>query len=89
MESCLGEGVIKEEKFSQYRKPSLLGVSGRRNRTRGKKKTHTHTHTHTHIMPINAIISHEVAQMLLSTVIHGDWERGLGCIKNTMIRSKL
>lgn len=35
METDLGERVIKEEKFGQNRKPSLIGVSGGRNRTVG------------------------------------------------------
>ena len=94
MESCLGDGIIKEDKFSQYRKPCLIGVSGEETEPGEKRKdtcvhVRAHTHTHTHIMPINAITSQEVAQMLLSTVIHGTWEGGLGCIKHSMIRTKL
>ena len=48
----VGEGVIKEEKFTQNKKHSLISVSG------GRKRTETQ------VMPINAITSQEVVQML-------------------------
>ena len=56
IETCLGEEIVKEEKFTQNKKHSLISGSGR-NRTRGKR-------TETQVMPINAITSREVVQML-------------------------
>ena len=70
IETHLGEGVIKEEKFTQIKKHSLICVSRGRNRTRGKRAK-------TQIMQINKITSQEVVQMLLSTILHGAWEGGL------------
>lgn len=42
METNLGERVMKEEKFAQNRKPSLIGVSAGRNRTVGGGKEQKH-----------------------------------------------
>ena len=47
METHLGERVIKEEEFAQNRKPSLIGVSGGRNRAGVRTKTQ--------IMPVTAV----------------------------------
>ena len=54
METCPGEEVMKEEKFSHNRKPSHRHVSGelcnlRGQHNWGKKKKYIHMHTHTHI----------------------------------------
>ena len=53
IETRVGEGVVKEETFTQNKKHRLISVSGGRNRTRGKR-------TGTQVMPINTIISREV-----------------------------
>ena len=53
IETRVGEGVLKEETFTQNKKHPLIIVSGGRNRTRGKI-------TETPVMPINAITSREV-----------------------------
>ena len=51
METCSGEGVVKEEKFPNSRKPSHWQVCGEFWNLRGqhnrqeKKKKNTHTHT--------------------------------------------
>ena len=57
IDTRVGEGVVKEEAFTQNKKHPLIIVSGGRNRTRGKR-------TETQVMPINAITSLEVVQML-------------------------
>ena len=58
-----------------------MSVGGKRkkekNRTRGKR-------TKTQIMPINAITSQKVTQILLSTVIHEVWEETCG-VSNTVL----
>ena len=51
------EGVVKEEKFQNSRKPSHRCVCGVYWSLRGQKqgrKTHTHAHTHTHTHRIGA-----------------------------------
>ena len=51
METRPGEGVVKEEKFPNSRKPSHRRVCGSFGISEGNKtgrQTHTHTHTHTH-----------------------------------------
>ena len=72
METHSREGVVKEEKFPNTRKPSHQGVCGEFWNLRGEhnwegKNTHTHTHTHTQIMHLTLTPSGEVAQMLAST----------------------
>ena len=47
METNLGERAMKEEKFVQNRKSSLIGVSGGRNRAGVRTKTQ--------IMPVTAV----------------------------------
>ena len=72
METHSREGVVKEEKFPNTRKPSHQGVCGEfwnlrgEHNWEGKTHTHTHTHTHTEIMHLTLTPSGEVAQMLTS-----------------------
>ena len=52
METCPGEGVVKEEKFPNTREPSHWQVCGEfwnlESNIIRRRGTHTHTHTHTH-----------------------------------------
>ena len=51
METCPGDGVMKEEKFPHSRKPLTGGSVGSFGISEGNitsRETHTHTHTHTH-----------------------------------------
>ena len=81
METCPGEEVMKEEKFSHNRKPSHRHVSGELCNLRGqhnwgkKRNTYTciHTHTYTQNMCLMATAGREAAQMLTSA----SNERGL------------
>ena len=67
------EGVLKEEKFPQHRKPSykcdtgeLWNLRGQENRKHTHTCTHTHTHTHTQNTCLTTTTSGKAAQTLPS-----------------------
>ena len=79
METHPEEGVVKEEKFPNTRKPSHWWVCKefwnlKGNITGGQTHTHTHTHTHTQNMLLTAT-PREVAQMLMSAISEEDLDR--------------
>ena len=71
METCPGEGDVKEEKFPNSRKSSHWQVCGeywnlRGQHNWGEKQNKTHTHTHTQNKCLTTTAHREVAQMLTS-----------------------
>ena len=84
-----GEGVVKEEKFPNSRKPSHWWVCGEFWNLRGQhnregENTHTHTHTHTQNTRLTTTPSREVTQTPTSTAGQG----GAGCMLRVRTESE-
>ena len=84
METRTGEGIVKEEKFPNSKKPSHQRVCGEFWNLRGQHnwEENTHTHTHTHIQNGHLITtaSGEVAQTLAFTTSQQVLNRDVGCM---------